>query len=116
MRFKVDENLPSEVAEELRARHHEADTVEEEGLKGSLDEDLLPMVRDEQRAFFTLDKGIADIRAYPPDDYFGIVLFRPPSQGRGMVLEFVLDHLDQLLQLPLEGRLIVVSRAGIRVR
>ncbi len=36
MRFKVDENLPAEVAEALRALGHDADTVEEEGLGESL--------------------------------------------------------------------------------
>jgi hypothetical protein len=116
MRFKIDENLPQEVADELRARQHEADTVADENLSGEQDEKLLRVVRDEQRVFLTMDKGIANIRDYPPADYHGIVLFRPPSQGRGIVFEFVRDHLDQVLRSPLDGRLIVVSASGIRVR
>ncbi len=35
MRIKVDENLPREVAEDLRSLGHVADTVEEEGLSGA---------------------------------------------------------------------------------
>jgi hypothetical protein len=116
MRFKIDENLPGEVADELRGRQHEADTVADEGLSGEVDKNLLHVVKNEQRVFLTLDKGIADIRTYPPADYHGIVLFRPPSQGRGVVFEFVRDHLHQVLAVSLEGRLVVASASGIRVR
>jgi len=37
MRFKIDENLPAELAELLRSRSHDAVTVAEERLKGCVD-------------------------------------------------------------------------------
>jgi hypothetical protein len=46
MNFKIDENLPTELADDLRQFGHHADTV--------LDRTLL-----------TLDKGIADVRRLP---------------------------------------------------
>ena len=51
------------------------------------------LVRRERRVLLTLDKGIADVRADPPQAHAGIVLFRPPATGRGTTLLFVRRHL-----------------------
>ena len=37
MKFKIDENLPGELADEFRAAGHVADTVYDEGLSGASD-------------------------------------------------------------------------------
>ncbi|MFL5328357.1 MAG: DUF5615 family PIN-like protein [Gemmataceae bacterium] len=93
MKFKVDENLPSEIAEDLRSAGHQADTVFDEGLAGAPDPVVLANVQSEGRVILTLDKGVADVRAYPPQQYAGIVLFRPRSTGRATTLEFVRQYL-----------------------
>ncbi len=48
--------------------------------------------------------------------YSGIILFRPPTFGRGTVLAFVRRHLSALLQLKLDGRLLIVTDRPIRMR
>ena len=82
MKFKIDENLPAEVAADLRAAGHDAESVADEGMGGSPDPPILGRAKREGRVFFTMDKGIADIRIYPPGEYAGIVLFRPRTSGR----------------------------------
>lgn len=116
MKFKIDENLPAEVAADLRAAGHEADTVSDEGLAGEPDSVIMARVQTETRAILTLDKGIADVRVYPPDRYASIILFRPRTTGRSATLAFVRQHLPGLLQASLSGHLFVVSETGIRVR
>lgn len=116
MKFKIDENLPAELASDLRAMGHDADTVVDEGLGGTSDGILMNVTREESRVLMTMDKGIADVRVYPPDHYAGIVLFRPATQGRGATLAFVRRHLSALLAEELRGRLLVISGSGIRVR
>jgi predicted nuclease of predicted toxin-antitoxin system len=116
MRFKIDENLPAELADELRAAGHDADTVPAQGLADAPDSAILARVQSEGRTLLTLDKGIADVRAYPPDQYAGIVLFRPRTTGRSATPAFVRQHLPTLLQSNLSGHLFVVSESGIRVR
>jgi hypothetical protein len=116
MNFKVDENLPAEIKVDLIAAGHAADTVVDEGLAGVTDPELLRIVRVEQRVLLTLDKGIADVRAYPPHEYAGIILFRPPMSGRGATLEFVQRNLPALLASDLSGKLVVVASSGIRMR
>jgi len=116
VKFKIDENLPAEIATDLVAAGHEADTATDEGLSGAPDGIILARAQLEGRAILTMDKGIADVRAYPPLQYAGIILFRPRTAGRAATLAFVRQHLLTLLQTNLAGHLFVVSEAGIRVR
>jgi hypothetical protein len=116
VKFKIDENVPVEVAEDLRAAGHEADTVYDEGAAGAPDASLMIRARADGRVSLTLDKGVADIRAYPPEEYAGVVLFRPPTTGRGAVLAFVRRHLPPLLALDLSGHLHIVTEGTIRRR
>lgn len=116
MRFKLDENIPVELCDDLRSLGHEADTVPDEGLMGASDERVLELARREGRVLLTMDKGIADVRRFPPREYAGIVLFRPASTGRGAVLAFIRRHLPRILESELAGWLLVVGERSIRVR
>ena len=118
MRFKLDENLPDELLDDLRAAGHEADGLRDEGLVGASDEVVLDLVRREHACCsrWTLDKGIADVRVYPPEAHAGIVLFRPPAAGRGTTLLFVRRHLASLFERELTGRLLVITDRGLRLR
>lgn len=116
MKLKLDENLPSELLDELRSAGHEADSVREEGLAGAGDPVILERAKAEGRVLLTLDKGIGDVRAYPPSEFHGIVLLRPPSSGRAATLTFARNHLPPLLALDLRRRLVVVTERGVRWR
>jgi predicted nuclease of predicted toxin-antitoxin system len=105
VKVKLDENLPTELLDDLRAAGHEADTVHDEALTGAPDSIVLDQVRHDGRVLFTLDKGIANVRAYPPERHAGIVLFRPGSMGRGTTLAFVRHYLPAVLERDLTGRL-----------
>ena len=76
MRFKVDENLPIEVAEALRQAGHDAATVLEQHYGGSADARLAALCQRESRILVTLDMDFADIRAYPPAEFPGLVVLR----------------------------------------
>ena len=116
MRFKIDENLPGELAADLRELGHEADTVYDEKLAGTKDPVLIATVSAEERILLTLDKGIANLQQYPARSHAGVVLFRPTRSGRGTVLAFIRERLSDLLALDLKNRLTVVGTERIRVR
>lgn len=116
MKFKVDENLPTEIVADIRAAGHDADSVYDEGLAGAPDSAIMARVQSEGRAVLTMDKGIADVRLYPPDQYAGLILLRPRTSGRAATLAFVRKHLPMLLQATLTGRLYVITETGIRIR
>lgn len=116
MKFKIDENLPSELAADLRDLGHDADTVFDEGLMGAKDPVLVAVVASENRILLTLDKGIANLQQYPAAQHSGVVLFRPGRSGRRVVLAFIRERLPNLLALDLPGQLTVVGPTRIRVR
>lgn len=116
MKFKIDENLPSELAGDLVQLGHESDSVVGEGLAGEPDSVILAAALSEARVLLTLDKGIASLVDYPPQKFSGIVLFRPDTFGRKAVLHFVRERLPDVLALDLAGRLIVVGATRIRIR
>jgi predicted nuclease of predicted toxin-antitoxin system len=66
MKFRIDENLPVEIAQALRSVGHDAATVGEESLSGSADPTLRSICRLEDRTLVTLDTHFADIRVIPP--------------------------------------------------
>lgn len=67
MKFKIDENLPVEIAVLLRDAGYDATTVVDQGLGGSADPGIASVCRNEDRVLVTLDMDFADIRTYPPD-------------------------------------------------
>ena len=116
MKFKLDENLPLEIADAFQDAGHQIDSVQSEGLTGASDQEILDRVQAENRILLTMDKGIADVRRFPPEQYHGIVLFRRSSSGRGEVFRFVQQALTDLLSLDLSGHLAIVTSRGIRIR
>ena len=116
MKFKLDENLPTELVADLSERGHDADTVMDEGLRGAPDPAVVQAAHRADRVLLTLDKGIANLQRYPIAQQAGVVLFRPDTLGRRAVLAFVRKHLPRVLELDLHGRLTVVGPNRIRFR
>ena len=116
MRAKLDENLPVETAELLRAAGWICDTVHDEGLAGADDPTVGAACQAEARVLFTLDLDFADIRAYPPNKHVGIVVFRPAEPSRRQVLQLVVRVLPVLAAEWAEHQLWIVEPARVRVR
>jgi predicted nuclease of predicted toxin-antitoxin system len=116
VKFKLDENLPTELAADLRALGHDAETVLDEGLRGAVDSALVRVATAEGRILLTLDKGIANLLQYPPHEHAGLVLFRPDSSGRRAVLEFMRAFLPRLLEMELQKKVTVAGPSRIRSR
>ncbi len=116
MKLKLDENLPSELLTDLLAVGYEVDSVQQEGLAGAADPVVLRQANADARVLVTLDKGIGDVRIYPPADFAGIILPRPPTAGREATLSFARAHLRSVLDLDIKGRLLVVTERGVRWR
>lgn len=116
MRFKIDENLPPEAVDVLRTRGHDVLTVRDQNLTGAADQVITGACTAENRVFVTMDLDFSDIRAYPPGEHQGLVVFRLARQSRRNVLS-CLTHLLPLLETEqLTGRLWIVGETEIRIR
>ncbi len=116
MEFKVDENLPVEVADLLRQVGYDAVTVFEQHLEGSPDSDIASVCQEEGRALITLDTDFADIRTYPPAQFPGLVVLRLRRQDKPHVLEVIRRLIPLLSSEPLEHFLWIVEETCLRIR
>lgn len=116
MKFKIDENLPAEVAEILARAGHDALTVFDEELTGKDDRTIAQVCQAEQRVLLSLDLDFADIRAYPPRDYAGIITVRSKRQDKRSVLELIEGVIKALEREPLVQKLWIVDDQRIRIR
>ena len=116
MLFKVDENLPVEIAGLLSDLGHDAKTINDQRLQGVNDRVLLERCDNEKRTLVTLDIDFSDIRTYPPRDHEGIIVLRVGNQSKKHVLEVFKRILPLIAQEPIQGRLWVVEETAVRIR
>lgn len=69
----------------------------------------------ERRALVTLDLDFANIRAYPPPSYAGIIVLRAVSQAKQDVVPQIALLLPLLADEPLDGCLWIVEEDRVRV-
>ena len=116
MKFKIDENLPSELADLLVSAGHDAATVFDEGLAGESDDRILKVCREEKRVLVSLDLDFSNVRAYPPGEYDGLIVLRLRRQDKPYVLDTFGKILDLFEQEQIKGLLWIVEDNRIRVR
>jgi len=113
--FKVDEDLPTEIASMLRSGGHDAVTVLDEGLGGAPDARVWNAVQEEHRCLLTADKGFANATKFPPGTHEGIVLLRLPLETRAGYVRLVERFLSEFSEVTLRGAIVSVSPEAIRV-
>jgi len=116
MRFKVDENLPEELAELLRNAGWDATSVVEQQLGGSGDPKIRDVCDAENRILVTFDRGFSNIRAYAPEVHPGFIVFRLRSQDKRHVLAVSVRVVAALRRHALNGELWIVDESRIRIR
>jgi predicted nuclease of predicted toxin-antitoxin system len=115
-KFKVDENLPVDVAELLRQAGYDTLTIYDENLAGALDPRIASICQEEKRVLLTLDTDFADIGAYPPNEYSGIVVLRLKRQDKHHVMEIFSRLIKLMPTQSLDRQLWIVDESRIRVR
>lgn len=116
MKFKIDENLPIEVAQLLREAGHDVFSVHDQGLVGTKDQVLAEVCQAERRALVTLDTHFTDIRAYPPENFSGLVVLRLARQDKLLVLHVMRRVRKLFATETLEGKLWIVGEDSVRLR
>lgn len=111
LKFKVDENLPTEAASLLISPGHDVSTVLDEKLGGRSDSTIASVCQNERR-----DLDFADIRRYPPADYAGIIVLRLSRVDKYKVLSALERLIPVLNQEPLVGKLWIVDEMRVRIR
>jgi predicted nuclease of predicted toxin-antitoxin system len=116
LRFKIDENLPIEVAEMLRSAGHDAMTVVEQQMKGWMDPGVAQVCQSEGRILISLDTDFADVRTYPPHEYPGILVLRLKRQDKPGIMKAFARALRIFPLESIAGRLWIVEEERVRIR
>ena len=115
MKFKLDENIPVDLARVLGGLGHDVDTVPQEALTGRPDSVIWACTQEAQRLLITQDLDFSDIRRFAPGTHNGILLVRLARPSRRELL----DRVGMLfLNEPVEewhGSFIVVTDRKLRV-
>jgi len=114
--FKVDENLPSQVAELLRSSGYDAVSVRDQRLEGAGDATVASACKNEGRILITLDTGFADIRTYPPRALPGLIVLRLRRQSDFRVINIIKRLMPLLSSQPLTHCLWIVSETKVRIK
>ena len=116
LKVKLDEDLPPALREALSSHGHDVSTVLAEGMGGWKDPPLWAAVQREVRFFITGDKGLGDIRAYPPGTHAGVLVLRPDQDGVRPLLRLAEQVLRRHRLEDLAGAISVATPRGLRSR
>lgn len=116
LRLKLDENVPVDAAELVRAAGCDCHTVYDEALAGAPDLDVAAACSREDRVLVTMDLDFSDVRAYPPGTHPGIVVLRPRTPDRDSILGLLRRVLPLLLSQAITGSLWIVDGERVRIR
>src|SRR5260370_42369265 len=116
--FLVDASLPRATGDVIRAHGHQATDVRDIGLGTAADQDIADHARQPQLALITADQDFGNVLTFPPADYFGLVVIRPPDGAlTAVVLALVEQFLnDAQVMANLSGRLVIVEPGRMRCR
>jgi predicted nuclease of predicted toxin-antitoxin system len=112
----VDENLPIELAKMLLQAGHDAMTVIEQQYGGSSDMRLAKLCQQENRILVTLDMDFADIRAFRPADYPGLMVLRLSRHDKPHVLGVIGRVMQLFTTESLVNTLWIIEENRIRIR
>lgn len=95
MHFLIDASLPRATAETVRSCNYEASDVRDINLGDAPDDMVAAHARQHGYCLLTRDGDFGNIQAYPPAEYNGLVVIKPPDPAtRDVVLRLV----EQLLR------------------
>jgi len=118
MKFLIDAKMPRSTSALLARFGHEAYDVRDVLPGGAEDRAVADLAQRNQLALITRDFDFANIRNYPPGNFFGIIVLELPDEAVVptilRVLESFVSSSTLLSKLP--GRLAIVDSARVRLR
>jgi predicted nuclease of predicted toxin-antitoxin system len=116
LKFKIDENLPTEIVDCLIFAKYDAITVVDQGLIGANDCKIAEVCKKEERIIVTLDTDFMDIRTYPPDKYSGIIVIRVKNQSKRHIINIFTQTIPLLKSELINHHLWIIEENRIRIR
>ncbi len=116
MKILADECVYFLTSKALREWGHNVVTAQEIGLSGAPDEAILRSAFEEKRLLVTNDLDFSNIRHYPPDRHYGIIVLKIRPHTLIDVHYVLKNFLESTTQEELTQTLVIVDRNKYRLR
>ena len=116
MRILLDENLPTDLVEALRALGHDVEHVCSKNLSGHPDPDVSAVAQSENRLLISQDIRFADARQFRPGRHAGFVLVRLKRPALRAIFQKVRSVFEREDVESWQGCFVVLSDSKVRVR
>lgn len=118
MHFLLDANMPRSAAAVIQAAGHGCMHIRDTPLGDSSDVAIGTHARSNGLVLITRDFDFADIRAYPPDQYPGIVVLTVPETATAATIARLVESFlaESECLAHLRGRLAIVEFGRVRLR
>jgi predicted nuclease of predicted toxin-antitoxin system len=116
LKFKIEENLPTEIVDCLISAKYDTITVVGQSLTGANDCSIAEVCKKEERILVTLDTDFIDIRTFPPDEYSGIMVIRVMKQSKSHIIDVFTQTIPLLKREPINHCLWVIEENRIRIK
>ncbi|MEO0080806.1 MAG: DUF5615 family PIN-like protein [candidate division WOR-3 bacterium] len=116
MRILAKENLYDPIVEYLRNAGHEVFDTKRTGLAGARDEAVYERAVKEQLVIVTMDKDFTRSLRFPPAKCGGIIVVKLYRMTVDQATAAFRRHFEALSEEQVRGRLVIVTRDGIRIR
>jgi len=117
MNLPLDHCVSQRTVEFLRQLGHDVLTLKGLGKAKARNAEVLRLATDSDRVLVTEDRGVGDIRAYPPRQHQGIVLLRVRDPAMRPVVHRTLEpFLNSTSRDALRGVLAQIEARGVRLR
>ena len=116
MNIKLDENIPYAALAELQQLGHDADSVQDEGLRGVADPGVWRAATHAGRMLITQDLDFSDARRFQPGTHPGLLLLRLKEPGRRALLQRLVWLFQNEPVATWTGCIVIVTDHKIRLR
>lgn len=116
MKFLADECVYCVTVKALRNWGHDVLTVQEVGLIGHENGDILTYAVGTGRILITNDIHFSNIIVYPPTQHLGIIVLKIRPRILDRVHAVLFRFLDTIDQEGMKGTLVIIDRNKYRVR
>jgi predicted nuclease of predicted toxin-antitoxin system len=116
VRLLLDECIPAQVAELMRAAGHDCVHVYELGLGGEPDEQIMTAADSDERILISADTDFGELLANAPVLAPSVILLRRTDKTAESLAAVLLANLNQVAEELAAGALVVISDTRIRTR
>jgi len=109
LRFLLDENIPKSIMNFLKSKKILVEYVPK-GIKNSR---VAEITKERKAVLITRDSDFANTLAYPPDKFYGIIVFQIHPPKPELLIKALSNFMEEINDF--EGKLFIISKEGIKV-